>query len=308
MRVLGIEKYRLSGRLKAKALTLSSFLIFFFGCFESEIQQNAASEPTLYKVSNGAWIGATATATNSFTTNGGFFASSTGDSLFSFPQSPAVDVIRGSLYVADPANNEIVKLNLATGTFVGALGYVSSNFGNCPSSGVPATWCFGGLFKGFMGDGAFSSPGGIVLDLQRSFFYVSDSKNYRVAKYNLLTGAFVGAIGALNGSTGTCPSSGVSNTWCTGGRFATSSVDGGLADQSSIALDITHGYIYVVDTANNRAQIFALASGAFVGAIGAVAGTTGTCPSSGVTPGWCTGGSFIAGSADGALNTPGGIA
>ncbi|MEO5970648.1 MAG: NHL repeat-containing protein [Bdellovibrionia bacterium] len=307
MKVHESEKYRLNGKLKAKAFTFSCFLIFFFGCFESEIQKNAAPAPSLYKVSNGAWIGATVTATNAFST-GGFFASSSGDSLFSFPQSPAIDGIHGFLYVPDPANNEIVKLDLTTGEFVGALGNVISNWGNCPSVGVPPTWCYGGLFRGSMGDGAFSRPGSIALDLQRNFFYVSDNQNYRVTKYDLLTGAFVGAMGALNGTTGTCPSSGVSTTWCTGGRFITSSADGGFADKNSIVLDAMHGTFYVVDTANNRIESFVLISGAFVGAIGAVSGSTGTCPSSGVTTGWCTGGIFTTGTTDGALNSPAGIA
>jgi tripartite motif-containing protein 71 len=301
------KEINLNGKLKAKCLTFSFFLIFFLGCFESEIQQNALPVATPYKVSNGAWIGSTATATNAFTT-GGVFTSSSGNGLFSFPQSPVVDVIRGFLYVPDPANNEIVRLNITTGAFEGALGDVASTAGNCPSTGVPATWCLGGLFRGSMADGGFSGPSGIALDLQRSFFYVSDSKNYRVVKYDLNNGAFVGATGALNGTTGTCPSSGTSTAWCTGGRFTTSSADGGFAEQSSIALDVSHGYIYVVDSANNRVEVFVLSSGAFLGAIGAVSGTTGTCPSSGVTTSWCTGGAFIAGSADGALSTPGGIA
>jgi DNA-binding beta-propeller fold protein YncE len=303
MQLIVRKKSKQKSWVEAKSLGLAFLFTFFCGCFESEIQQNAPPLPPLL----GSWIGSKATATNSYTT-GGFYASSSGDGLFSFPLTPAVDSLHGYLYFPDPANNNVIKLKLSTGAFLGALGNATSSSGNCPNIGVPATWCVGGLFAAGAADGMFSSPGGLAIDLSKNYYYISDSQNYRVVKYDLVSGAFVGAVGVSKSTTGTCPSSGMATAWCTGGLFKTSAVDGGFVGQSAIALDIIHNTMYVADTLNHRIELFILTTGAFSGAIGAVTGTTGTCPSSGAAPGWCNGGAFAAGTTDGSLNLPAGLA
>ena len=223
---------------------------------------------------------------------GGTFTTGAGDGMFNAPSGLRVDSTNGFLYVADNANNRIEKFVLSTGAFVGAIGDLSATTGSCPASGAATGWCAGGTFTTGTGDGMFSGPQDLEIDPTNGFLYVTDSNNYRVEKFVLATGAFVGAIGQLSATTGTCPASGVASTWCTGGTFAMGNSDGAFSDPIGVTLDSTRGFLYVLDLNNGQVSKINLSTGAFVGAIGGLTGSTGTCPSSGAANAWCTGGTF----------------
>ena len=229
----------------------------------------------------------------------GIFDSNASSAMGGFYNPTSIAESGGFLYVTDGAHR-VIKINASTGATVGAVGRSSSASGTCPS-GNSTTWCSGTAFTGVYADGAFNGPADIVVS--GSFFYVADSR--RITKHNLSNGTFVGAIGGLSGaSTGTCPASGAATTWCTGGAFNTGTGDGYFSTNLRMGVDATNDRLYMADT--NRVTKYVLSTGAFVGAIGAVSSSTGTC-TTGAATGWCTGGSFGAGTSDGTFTTPTGV-
>ena len=142
---------------------------------------------------------------------------------------------------------------------------------------APNDWTTSGtVFAGSL-SGTFDSPEGVAVDPAGGYFYVADSQNSRIEKFNLSTGAFVGAIGGLIGSTGTCPVTGAASGWCTGGLFSPGTASGEFGnvyytDNLRLAIDPTHGLLYVSDGGNDRVEKFALSTGAFEGSLGASVG------------------------------------
>jgi tripartite motif-containing protein 71 len=234
---------------------------------------------------------------------GGTFTAASADGEFTFPMDMAVDSTNGFLYVADYGNHRVQKLNLITGAFVGAIGNTIATAGTCPAAGATNAWCTGGTFATGAGDGMFNHPAS--LDIANGFLYVADYTNQRIQKINLSTGAFVGAIGKTTASTGTCPV-GAANAWCTGGTFTNANSDGAFWSPGALAVDIAGGFLYVADSGVHRVQKILLSTGGFVGAIGKTTASTGTCPV-GPANGWCTGGTFGGGGADGTFSTPVGL-
>lgn len=225
--------------------------------------------------------------------SGGTFVSGNADGEFNSPASIAIDIAGNRLYIADMTNNRIQKFNLMTGAFIGSIGYTSSATGSC-ISGKQTSWCTGGTFTFTSVDGGFFYPFSLVIDTVHNGLYVFDRLNYKVQKFTLSTGALVGAIGNSFGASGTCIS-GKQNTWCLNGDFTSATTDGGFSLNGMLAIDTANSFLYVTD-GNYRIQKFTLA-GAFVGSIGkSTAG--GTCVA-GKQNGWCTGGTFSVGAADG---------
>lgn len=118
--------------------------------------------------------------------------------------------------------------------------------------------------------------------------YVADRLNHRVQKFNLTNGAFLGAIGQSSAS-GTCVA-GKQNTWCTGGVFDLTGIDGSISP-SSLAIDVASDVLIVANPFRSNLQKFVLSTGAYVGSTGYGNTASGSC-SAGAQPTWCTGGDF----------------
>ncbi len=102
----------------------------------------------------------------------------------------------------------------------------------------------------FGSSGEMESPSGVALDEQRRLIYVSDSKKHYILVYSLDDYRLVKKIGERG------------------------TADGKFNFPTNIALD-REGKLYVVDTGNNRVQIFDL-SGKFVSAFGKIGDTAGS--------------------------------
>jgi sugar lactone lactonase YvrE len=163
----------------------------------------------------------------------------TGDGQFGalgmlFPLGVAVDS-SGYIYVTDSLNHRIQKFT-STGTFV-------------------TKWGSGGT-----GDGQFYYPYGIAVD-SSGYVYVTDQNNNRIQKFDS-SGTFLGWWGRDNaGFTGWHgPGSGRIGLLGSG--------DGDFDHPYGITVD-SSGYVYVVDTGNNRIQKFS-STGSFVTKWGSV--------------------------------------
>ena len=229
------------------------------------------------------------------------------DGMFSSPKGVAADPVSGLLYVADTGNHRISKLDLFTGAYLGSVGKTTATTGTCPASGPAGSWCTGGTFAAGAADGMFNSPSNLALDFTGSLF-VSDSSNNRLLKLNVGTGGFVGAVGNLSATSGSCPASGPAGSWCTGGTFVSGTSDGTYNGVSGLSVDPANGFAYVSDTSNNRVVKLNVTTGAFLGALGNLSATSGTCPATGSATSWCTGGTFTVGANDGSFNAPNGLA
>jgi DNA-binding beta-propeller fold protein YncE len=222
-------------------------------------------------------------------------ASGASDGVFaqtSYTNTIRIDKVNGYIYVADTQNSRIQKFNLKTGAFVGAIGNTVASTGTCASSGAQTGWCTGGFFFSGTGDGMFSSPQGLALDITGGALLVTDYFNSRVQKFNLSTGAFIGAIGYSTAS-GTCVA-GKQTAWCTGGTFSANTVDGSFYNPTAITIDSVGGYFYVGGLNQNNIYRFTLSSGAFAGGVGQTTSSSGTCTagSNVIQSTWCTGGVY----------------
>ena len=226
-----------------------------------------------------------------------------------------------NLYVTDYLNSRVMKYNSSTGAFLGWIGNVASlgtgggaiscAGGSAAANAFTPGWCTGGTSQssglaGVHGEGSLSAPLGITGD--GTYLYVVDPGNYRIVKYVAATGAFVGWAGLIGtapttgpGGTGLCPSSiagSFTGGWCGGGSATDGHGTGGMVFPNGIFADGA-GRLLVSDSGGN-VDLYSAASGAFVGWIGGIAvsptanvpGTgISTCLSAtGVTPGWCYGG------------------
>lgn len=252
-------------------------------------------------LSTGAFVGAIGNSTAAGTCvagkqngwcTGGFFSQGTGDGMFTSGASwIKIDLTSDALFVAD--GFRIQKFVLSTGAFVGAIGNSSAS-GTCVA-GKQNSWCTGGSFNAGSGDGMFAATGDIEIDTTKDHLFVSDYLTFKIQKFVLSTGAFVGAIGVSTAS-GTC-TAGKQTSWCTNGVFSQSPLDGGFFRPLGLAVDTTNDYLIVVDSFNYRIQRFVLSSGAYSGSIGG-SSTSGTCVA-GKQTNWCTGGNFGFGHTDG---------
>ena len=176
--------------------------------------------------------------------------------IFSYPSGIAVDS-SGNVYVANSGNNRTMKFD-SDGVFLTQWGSSGSGNGqfNQPygvavdsSNNVYVTDCFNnrtqmfdsnGIYKKQWGypnpnniywwvDGQFFYPKGIGVDSSGNF-YVADSVNNRIQKFNSTTSYFI-------------------TKW---GGYAK---DGALYFPTDVAID-SSGNVYVVDTRNYRTQKF----------------------------------------------------
>jgi DNA-binding beta-propeller fold protein YncE len=99
-------------------------------------------------------------------------------------------------------------------------------------------------------EGGFKGPHGVAVDAVNGYFYVAEEDNHRVSKMNLSTGAFVGWIGAINTTGGTCTAGAglFTGGWCSGGTSkGDNGVNGGFYIPTGLAVDTTNGYLYVTE-------------------------------------------------------------
>ena len=144
----------------------------------------------------------------------------------------------------------------------------------------------------------------IAVDSANDVLYLAQGGQRKIDKVKASTGAFIGSIGGTTASSGTCPASGVTPGWCTGGTFTSGTTDGMYSQMGGLAFDPVNDALYIADTGNQRIVKVTASTGAFVGAIGKTTASTGTCPASGIASTWCTGGTFTSASQDGAYNDP----
>lgn len=213
----------------------------------------------------------------------------------------------GNLFVADAGNNRINKYVASTGASLGALGANPSfqTWNNSSTASVSGT-----------GDGMMTSAYGMLTD-SSGYLYVMDTMNARINKYVANTGAFVGWIGRIStsptGGAAGCNGAAVGNFtpgWCTGGTSTSGTGDGMMTNPFSGVID-SNGYLYVSEYSQGRLLKFVASTGAFVGWVGKIntspTGGAAGCNGAAVgtfTPGWCTGGTSIAGTGDGMVTNP----
>jgi sugar lactone lactonase YvrE len=227
------------------------------GVFQGWIGKIATSPTGGAASCNGASVG---TFTPGWCT-GGTAASGTGDGMMSSPKGVHLDS-SGNLYVSDSGNSRINKYN-SLGAFQGWIGKVATS----PSGGAAGCngasagtftpgWCTGGTAGSGTGDGMLATPEGITLDANGNF-YVVDSGNHRINKFNSL-GAFQGWIGKIatsptGGATG-CKNAAIGSVtpgWCKGGTSTSGTADGMMNGPTGVALDKS-GNLYVTDYSNHR--------------------------------------------------------
>ncbi|MDD5068338.1 MAG: 6-bladed beta-propeller [Candidatus Pacebacteria bacterium] len=207
-----------------------------------------------------------------------FGSSGSGDGNFgaSYPGGIAVSTVTGDIYVVDSANDRVEKFDSA-GTFLATFGWGISDGSHalqtCTSS------CRAGISGAGRGqfDGNTQSDEslGIALDASDNV-YVVDTVNGRIAKFDSSDLSFVSQFGTTEGE---------------------------FSHPRSLTIATTTGDIYVADTDGNRIEKFN-SSGTFVSAFG-----WGVSDGSSAFQ-TCTSGCLkgIAGSGDGQLNGPYGIA
>lgn len=219
-----------------------------------------------------------------------------------------VDTVTQNIYVGE-FSGRLIKMD-SNGAFVGAIGEIANNPTACSTTGsVTNGWCPGSdwtFYSASSVDGGFASDSFPTVDSANDRLYVVNGSSGKISKFVLSTGVFVGTIGYISGANpNACATmaSGATAGWCTGADYSISNVDGGMYYAwGKLTFDST--YLYLPDQANQRINKYNAATGAFVGSQGKVTGTTGTCPSSGVTSSWCTGGTFASGSLNGMYNGP----
>jgi hypothetical protein len=189
--------------------------------------------------------------------------------------SMAVSTDNTYIYVIDSAHrvNRFLKSTGAPAGFIGALssatglsltGYCNDTSWNSkPYTKVTPGWCVAtalgtaAAHTGSSLDGGLQDPRGVYSD--GTNLYVLDSGNYRINRYDALSGAFYG----WKGRVATSPTGGeagctelvpgdVTSSWCKGGAAAQSSKLGGFDLPTAMSGDSF--YLYVFDSRNNRVQ------------------------------------------------------
>jgi hypothetical protein len=257
--------------------------------------------------------------------SGGTSQSGTGDGQYSSPKYLTGDGT--NLYISDGGNFRIAKVSLATGTFLGWYGRVSTvatgGAAGCTTTAVSAVtpgWCLGGTAKTGTADGHFNSPRGIML--LGSYLYVANTGNHRIERLNLAASPLVSVAGWI-GRISTSPTGGDAGCsgaaagvytpgWCLGGTATSGTSNGNFSSPYRVTGDSS--YLYVSDYTNNRITKIGTAVPTFVGSSGRIltsptggdAGCAGAAVNA-VTPGWCQGGTFSYGAGQGMRNSAQGL-
>jgi sugar lactone lactonase YvrE len=150
----------------------------------------------------------------------------------------------------------------------------------------------------------FNQPFGIAVDGSGNL-YVTDPGAGKVQRFGV-TGAFSGALGKSNAGGMNCVVGGAQTAWCTGGSFATGTVDGTFNLPSGLAVDGS-GNLYVSDETRGEVQRFN-STGGFTGAIGYSTAAGTSCTALGTQSSWCVGGSFAGSHSEGGFYYPIGLA
>jgi DNA-binding beta-propeller fold protein YncE len=262
-------------------------------------------------------IGATAGTFTPGWCTGGTATNGSGDGMLYQPHGLFGDS-SGNLYVSDMTNNRISKYNSA-GCFQGWIGkiFTSPTGGASGCNGAAAGtftpgWCTGGGASYGSGDGMLYQPHGLFMD-SSAHLYVADSNNHRISKYSS-AGSFQGWIGNIStsptgGAAGCAGATTGSFTpgWCTGGTATNGSGDGMLYQPQGLFADSSSN-LYVADSSNHRISKYNALAGTFLGSIGNLSSSTGSCPAFGPATSWCSGGTFTSGTAAGEFTIPTAVA
>jgi DNA-binding beta-propeller fold protein YncE len=237
-------------------------------------------------------------------------ADADGDGQFNSPISIARDAL-GEFFVVDEDNNRVQifdddgefqskfgSSNSADNNYLGAAKGIVVQDGtrnifvsNIDSDSISVFNSAGNFlykFDSFNGNDDFKNPTFMVIDNSNKMLYVSDSGNDRIIVFELVTGT-------------TCPSGTVESVdgVCYVKKFGSSgTADGKFDEPAGLAFDESDDLLYVVDSDNNRIQIFKIIDGT-------------TCPSGTdeIVDGVCFDEKFgSAGTANGQFDTPMGIA
>lgn len=273
------------------------------GAFQGWLGKIATSPTGGAAGCNGATVG---TATPGWCT-GGTATGGTGDAMLTSPLSVALDS-SANLLVVESNNHRISKFSSA-GVFLGWTG----NIGTSPTGGAAGCsgaaagtltpgWCTGGTATGGKGDGMLDLPESIALDSSGNLL-IADSNSGRIHRYNS-SGVFTGMI----------QTTAEYQTWGKGTMTAQVNQGNGIMNVADGITVDSEGNIYSTESNDDRINKFA-ANGTYLGWIGLIltspTGGAAGCAGASVgtfTPGWCTGGSSDAGSGNGAMNAPYGIA
>lgn len=225
---------------------------------------------------------------------GGSASGGTGD-RFRYPVHLNIDSA-GNIYLVD--GGRIVKYNSSIVALGAIQSLVSFETDGWESSSA-AEWG--------QGDSLFDVPQGVATDSAGNF-YVADSSNNRIVKYNS-SGLYQGWVGGIttsptSGTAGCNGATGFTPGWCIGGTSTSGNGDGLLDWPYSVAVDQS-GNFYV--TAGYGRIVKYNSAGVYQGWIGKIAtsptgGAAGCNGATGYTPGWCTGGTGGSDSSDGHLS------
>lgn len=239
--------------------------------------------------------------------SGGSSGTGTGNGMFNAAYHLAIDVPNDLMYVPDGNNHRIQKFTLSTGAFVGWLGRQTANGGTCTagSGNFTGGWCSGSTGQTGTGNGMFNTPVSVELDTLNNVMLVSDANNSRIQKFTLSTGVFVGWLGKISATGGTCNAGAnlFTGGWCSGGTSTSGTGDGMFNATGDMAINVGGNALYVNDRLNGRIEKFVLSTGAFIGWIGKIATTGGSCTTGAnlFSAGWCQGGTSTTGTGDGML-------
>jgi hypothetical protein len=265
-------------------LSVSTTLRFFSVDLEGNQEQvrREIYEIQLPSAMRAEWLGAYG-ATGSWQTGDGCTPGS-GDGMLRLPS----DVLPagGHLYIVDSENKRVVKVEAASGAFVGWIGGIgqpptggAAGCAGAVSGELTPGWCTGGTGAWLDLPGAFSAP--YRLATHQGVLLVSDMGRGRINRYEMDSGAYLGAIE-------------------------------GLMNPSALAVDGT--YLYATEDGGQRISRILLLDGSFQGWTGRAETMPDACENGlpaavpGATGGWCVGGTSASGSLDGEFNRPFGLA
>ena len=170
----------------------------------------------------------------------------------------------------------------------GAVGCSST-----PVGGITPGWCTGGSMNSISQlSGGLYSPYGVSVD--GTHVYVADVNNFRVQKYDIVTGTFDGWIGGQPTEV---------SKWSRTIAATLSPARAGINDYST--MEVGNAYVglggfgdelFMADYGSNRIKKFNKVDGQLVGYVGLIGTFPPTGPAgcvgftSGLTPTWCTGG------------------
>ncbi len=251
--------------------------------------RNTATNPSVPSQSNStystAWMSGGSTQERS-------------DGLGQYPIGIATDGT--SLYFTD-SYSRAMKANISDGQSRVQMGRVSASpsggaagCSSTPNMGITPGWCTGGGYARYgASNGAFSETRGV--EVYGNEMFVIDRNNFRIQRFNKVTGAFIGWMGAIalnqDSWTMTAPQSfarrGWNNQsfWDINGQFSTMGISG--------------DYIYIPDYTTARIKRYSKRVGTFGGYVGIFDIGRSFLPTgpdaclgitSGMTPDWCTGG------------------